>query len=380
MHNNVNDKNVIDPAELYRMGKAYLNGTDVEKNEEKAIELIALSAEAKYHDETRHAIDELILQCMRQKDFQGMAKWTGRLCDYLKATKGPGNVETLDTQASLAFVYKKLNDIKRARALITRVYNRKVELFGELAPTTVKTLCEKCCLYNPAKGDGNYFYDIITAAKGKLKLVKDIDDADVLKAYKNYANALEAYYDHPPFYVYEEMREWIVKFKGEGSADDISILTELSAIYFCLEFEDEALATEKLLLSYEIKNNGMGTSYAGALCERIAQLYFNKKRYKTAIRYLKKITDSLDHDAQNPMLIAEVYYNMAICYYMIKDRDEALKCVRKACDAFSSVEGFDEEITNNVRYTLHNALDKLESGKKSGTLQTRWLFGWAQLI
>ncbi len=368
------DKDENDPIHRYLIGLAYLNGVDMEINKERAIEMITYSAEAEYHEMTRPALELLIKIYNSEYGYDDkLAVVYKRMCDYLSDTLGPDHTEVFDYQVKLAFCYDRIGESEKARSLMSSVYERKCELFGESSPSTIRTLCAKLQLYT---NDEDVFDDMEAEARCKLDQIKDIDDVDVTRALNNYAGALGDLYGYSAFSVYEEIQEWIVKFRGEGSPEELSILSDLSDMYYELEFYEDAIKVGTRFYSYLKDEYGETDKYTLAVYENLAKVYLFNGDYDEAMRRLEKLVEIYSRYEEEPSKIAEIYYNMSICSYLRKDTDNAIKNAQKAYDLCVDSDSINDDFVNGV-YSL---LSKLQSGYKSGILFYRWREIWGAMM
>ena len=367
-HPDINNEG--DPVEQYLMGLAYLNGDGVEKNKEKAIELLSSSIAAKYHEMTRPALELLIRVYKNEHNNDMLSILYKQMSDYLFSTHGEDNIDALDYQVKLALCYKSKGRKDEAMSLMTEAYDRKCELLGENSPSTVRTLCANLKLYNTSDGDA--FFDMIDEAGEKIDAIKDIDDENVVNALYNYASVLDDFYGHSAFSVYEEIRDWVQKFKGPGSDDYLHILSELGDIYYELELYDEAIETGEEFYSYACDNHGAEDKYTLAIYENLAKVYFFNENFDEAALRLKKLADVYERQEKEPKILAETYYNMALCYYCKKDFDNAINSVQKSCDlcALSGIEN--DKLTNYSR----NLLFALKNKAGHMFMFTRWQNIW----
>jgi hypothetical protein len=251
-------------------------------------------------------------------------------------------------------------------------HNEHSIINNENNPITVKALCERLRLFNTQNYDSGFF-TMIEEARKRLDIAEDTDGNDVISALYSYASILDEYYGHPALGVYEEIREWVVKFKGAGSDDDISILSELSDIYYELELYEDAIKTGELLYLSVCSKRGEEDNCALAIHENLAKIFFLNDCYKDSMLRLKRLANVYECQKRDPDIIAEIYYNIAVCCYKNNDASlakENLQLAKKLCDSS------EKELSELNEYIL-SFLSALSGNAGSVFLLTRWRNVWA---
>lgn len=360
-----------DPIRQYTLGLAYLSGDGVEKNEEMAIEFLTLSAYAEYHEKTRYALEKLI----KLYQFKGNSDVTidlcNRLIEYLYATEGQDSKDALDYRVKVALCLDSKRKREEARTLLSDVYARKCELFGKGSPSAVRTFCAGLCLYFSSNYEDE-FSDMLDKARQMLDEIKNIDDYDVMSALHNYADALSEFYGHSALGVYEEMREWVLKFRGAGSDDDLAILSDLCDVYYELEFYDEAIDAGKELYSFASDKYGEHDDYTLSVCENFAKVCYLNDNYDEALSRLDDLAKAYSDNDENRMKLIEFYYNAAVCYAKKTD-NSAAKDKLSLAHGMCLKAGLENTDTGKE---VKNLLCALNNGEAHVFLTTRWSNLW----
>ena len=325
-------------------------------------------------EKTLSELKELENVCWRNHDYKALTSVTKQICDHLIAKLGPDDTEVSNYQVRLAFCYNKTNRKNEARVLMDDVYNRKCKLFGETSPSTIRTLCAKLQLYN-VDDDGDVFFDMEATVRDKLNQIKDSDDIDVMHALYNYAAALGNFYGHSAVGVYEEILEWVVKFRCECSPEHFSILSELSDVYYELEFDEEAIELGEQYYRCSCKKHGEEDKYTLAIYENLAKLYFLSGNYDEALKRLDRLCGIYTRLDESPERIIVIYYNMAVCYGQKRENSEATAKLQAAYDLCIKSGTTDAELVSEVG----NLLSALQKGVGHIFLIRRWHNLWGML-
>lgn len=374
--NDVNSQldNESSPADQYRLGLALLVGDGVEADKERAVELLSSSAKADYHEMTRPALELLINIYIRERNNDELIGLYNKLIKYLTDTQGKDCVEALDYQVKLALCYDAKRERKVARSLMSEAYERKYELLGKNDPSTVRTLCAKLQLYSDPDETAT-FLDMAIEAGAGLDIVKDIDSPDVLNALYNYARAFDAFYGYSALYEYEAIREWVLKFRGKGSDDDLNILSELADIYYEHELYEEAIKLGEEFCSYVAASHGAEDDYTLAICENLAKVFFFTEDYTASLSRLENVAKHYEKQGRDAHEMAAIYYNMALCYHKNGDDDAAIKNLQHCHEL---CEESKDESTDLEKYVSSFMLALQNKGARL-CLLLRWRNVWAMI-
>ncbi|MBO5715963.1 MAG: tetratricopeptide repeat protein [Clostridia bacterium] len=301
----------------------------------------------------------------RNRDYEKAFAVCKQICDLLSDTKGPDDIETLNYMVKLSFCYAEANHKDKARALMSEVYRRKCELFGENAPTTVRTQCANLLLYDC---DDENASDLESAAGEKIELIYNIDDIDVMHAMYNYAFFLESYYGQTVLTPYLDILNWVLKFKGKGSSEHLSILSELADIYYVAELYEEAIEVGEEYYSYSCSKYGAEDNHTLLVDENLAKVYFFNENYKEAMRRLEKLSEIYERNGVEARRIIGVYCNLAICNYRNNNVDQARQMIKKAYDLCRNSDAELGMLANDT-LELHT---KLNDAKKHTFVFLRW--------
>ena len=125
----------------------------------------------------------------------------------IASEKGEDSKETLDAKVGLAFAYIRNGKLEDGISLMNEIYERKCELFGKLAPSSVRTFCAKAQLCDT--DDFDSCFEVLKEASDQIDQIIDTEDWDVMSALHNYAYASERFYGSPALEVYLTMCEWV---------------------------------------------------------------------------------------------------------------------------------------------------------------------------
>ena len=133
-------ENNNDPEHNFLIGLAYLDGIDVEKNIERAIELITSAAEANLFEAMKKLYNMYTKGEGIQVDYRTAAIWAERIWQYFKDKYGEEDSNTLTCLNNLAVTYSNFGEHQKAFELQEKVYMLRCKLLGEEHPDTLITL------------------------------------------------------------------------------------------------------------------------------------------------------------------------------------------------------------------------------------------------
>ena len=137
-------ENDTDPVHNFLIGLAYLNGIDVEKNNERAVEMITAAAEA----ELPEAMDKLAGMYEDgdgvDLNYREVKKWRERLLEVVMKDSQADDPESetyiTKCMSKLAYAYSSNGEYRNALPLYDKVYQIRKETFGEDAKITMHSL------------------------------------------------------------------------------------------------------------------------------------------------------------------------------------------------------------------------------------------------
>ena len=260
-------ENDTDPVHNFLIGLAYLNGIDVEKNNERAVELITSAAEA----ELPEAMDKLAgmyedgdgVDC----NFREEIKWRERLLEVVMKDSQADDPESetyiTKCMSKLAYAYSSNGEYRKALPLYDKVYQIRRESFGEDAKITMHSLKNLAVTYGNI---GDYKKDLELEkqiylkwkekfgpeALGSVSLLANI--SYLYGQLGKYKNSLEL-----DRIVYDRYR----KLYGEDHPDTLLAQNNLGAAYG--EVGDDSKAASILEMVYEKRKLVCGEDHPDTL-------------------------------------------------------------------------------------------------------------------
>lgn len=110
-----------DPAHNYLIGRAYLDGVDVETDRQRGLSLIRGAAEDRLPDAMEYLFDACSQGLFPDLPRQEAQLWGRRLVDYYEEQQGPAGADTLRMKNDLALEYEDQDLYPEAKALLEEV-------------------------------------------------------------------------------------------------------------------------------------------------------------------------------------------------------------------------------------------------------------------
>ena len=133
-------ENDTDPVHNFLIGLAYLNGIDVEKNNERAAELITGAAEAGLPEAMEKIAGMYEDGAGVKLDHREEVKWRERLLEWAEKEYKGDEGKLVKYLHNLAYAYVSNGKYRSALSLYERVYGYQKETLGEEAPASLVTL------------------------------------------------------------------------------------------------------------------------------------------------------------------------------------------------------------------------------------------------
>lgn len=348
----------------------------MENNVNVSGETVDISAAPEDDRSTLEELEQLKFKYAKELNREAVVDVCRRIYDHIADAEGPDSEAAFDAKVKLAFAHDKAWHKDKAVEVMNEVHSRKCELFGETAPTTVKTLCARLMLFRVYDDE---FENMLDEAYKKMDQIIDVDDNDVMIALYNLAAVMDGYFDNPSVSSYEAIRDWVVKFRGKESREYYAILSELADVYYSADFDEEALEVGEEYYIHCCESYGEESDDALYCYENIAKVHFVMGHHHEAIRHLERLLEVYGRkEGDSVSKLVELNHNMAICQYLAGDTDAARKFSEAAyllCTNpdYESLLGY---IVNDVK----DLYTKLGDGGKHGILSLRWRYAWGAMI
>ena len=318
-------------------------------------------------------LEEIKHQHEKSRNYEAALNVCQQICDLLIDAKGADDIETLEYHVQLAFCYSNAHKDKKAKDIMWNVYLRKCELFGENAPTTIKTQCAHLRLFN---SDDDETLELDEKAYEKIGLIYDTDDIDVMCAMYYYAHFLDSFYGYSAITPYEQIRDWTLKFRGKGSQEHLDILSELADIYYEHEFYDEAIEIGKEYYEYSCSKYGMEGQVTLLVLENLAKVYFFNDKFGEALLRLTSLSEIYERNGENADKKVETYCNIAMCFYKNGDIKRARANIKKAYDLCVEFDIENRKLAESVK----DLFTKIHDNTMHTLVLLRWQYVYGMLI
>ena len=336
----------------YLIGLAYLDGIDVERNAQRAFELINAAAQSelpeaisklssmyKYGDgvsrdwkKACYWAEKLVERCVELyglehlKTIAAITALASSQCDlgnYEEAlhtmqeahdissrTLGEENQDTLSAFSNLAYLHSQLGEFQEALRINERVYRARCRVLGEDHPDTLTSL------------------NNLATAHFRLG---------------HYSEALS---------LIEDVYETRCRVLGEDHPDTLTSLNIMAAI--CCNLEDFPKALEYSKIAYEARCRVLGENHPSTLSSlhNLACAYDEGGNLQEALRlYLKLVDSKKCHFGENHPSTLLSRNDLAIVYGKLGENEEALNTFNEVYDVRCHVLGEDHPDT---LHTLSN--------------------------
>ena len=321
-------------------------------------------------------LEQLKAECESTRNHEAKVGVCRQIYEYFSETEGPDSEAALEAKVKLAFAHQRAWQKALAVQTLDEVHARKCELFGDTAPTTVKTLCARLMLFDDYDDE---FEAMLDEAYQKMDQIIEVDDNDVMLALYNLAATMDGYFDNPSVSTYEAIREWVVKFRGKESREYFAILSELADVYYSADFDDEALEVGEEYYAHCVESYGEESDDALYCYENIAKVYFVMGNHAEAVRRLERLLEVYGRrEGDNVAKLVELNHNMAVCQYLTGDTDAARGFAAAAHLLCTNPDN--ESKLGHLTKDVEDLYTKLSDGGKHGVLSLRWRYAWGAMI
>lgn len=318
-------------------------------------------------------LEEIKCQHEKSRNYEAALDVCQQICDLLIDTKGADDIETLEYHVQLAFCYSNVHKHNMAKSVMWNVYLRKCELFGENAPTTIKTQCAHLRLFN---SNDDETLELDEKAYEKIGLIYDTDDIDVMCAMYYYAHFLDSFYGYSAITPYEQIRDWTLKFRGKGSQEHLDILSELADIYYEHEFYDKAIEIGKEYYEHSCSKYGSEGKLTLLILENLAKVYFFYDKFGEALLRLTMLSEIYERNGEKADKKVETYCNIAMCFYKKGDIKRARVNAKKAYDLC-----VDSDIENSqLVESAKDLFAKINDNTIHKCIFLRWQYIYGKLV
>jgi len=142
-----------DPNHNFLIGLAYLDGIDVEKNSDRALELITASAKAGLYEAAKKLSQVYHEGIGVKRDYAQWEEWTEKSYELAKNLYAEDSLELNDVKEDLATCYAEVGKFHKMLELGEEIYEYRRKAQGETALDTLITLNNIAYCYNNV---GNY--------------------------------------------------------------------------------------------------------------------------------------------------------------------------------------------------------------------------------
>ena len=133
-------ENNDDPEHNYLIGLAYLDGIDVEMDNERGLSLIIKAADTELPEAMQKLFEMYINGTGVRLIYRKAAVWAEKLAGYYTCMYGEEHSETLSALHNLAVAYEHLGELGKAAEHAEKAYILYSKIFGEKHPDTLTSL------------------------------------------------------------------------------------------------------------------------------------------------------------------------------------------------------------------------------------------------
>lgn len=343
-----------DPAHMFLIGLAYLEGIDMEVNREQGLTLITAAAEKGLPEAMERLYHMYSVGAGAEVDYRAALKWAERIAVYDLRTYGEEHPDTLAALNDLGTAYYQLGGYEEALELMEKTYSVSCKILGEEHPDTLTSLFNLASILCDlgAYAEASVFlekaYDLSCRIQGEEhpntltvlnnlattysnlgayeKAVEHHEKAYTLRCRilgKEHSDTLSSLVNLASAYGYLGDYEEALKLQstayaaycrtlGEEHPDTLTALGNMATMYGALGDEEKALElTEKV---YSIRCRVLGEEHPRTMMSlnNLAFPYFKRGDYRKAAEMMEKVYTG------NRKILGEEHPSTAMAYKRLK--------------------------------------------------------------
>lgn len=219
------------PEHNFLIGLAYLHGIDVERNVDRALELITDAANAELAEAMSLLVDIYDQGINVEIDWKKACLWAKKLAEFYCRTYGKAHRSTLASFSNLAIILCRAGDYTNALQIMEDVYEKSRIEYGSEDMDTVEFMSNLAGIYSKSGDIWKSFELNIDALELKQKIFGE-DSPDVLVSLNNLASSFVQLGDYGRALAWEsDACRKSLKLYGHAHPISISILDNLGNIY-----------------------------------------------------------------------------------------------------------------------------------------------------
>ena len=355
-------ENDSDPAHNFLIGLAYLNGIDVERDNERAVELITGAAEAELPEAMEKLAGMYEDAVGVDRDYREEVKWRERLLARAEKEYAGDDRKLEKYMHNLAYAYASNGKYKQASSLYQRVYESQKAALGEDAPETQVTLMNLAVTYGKL---GEYKKDLEIEKQIFMKR-KEKYGAEHPKTLAVLGNIAVLYGDIGRYKKENELGRIVYdryrKMYGEEHPDTLLALNNLGVSYGKLG--DNTQAAKVLEKTYAGRKRVSGEEHPdtlvtlGSLAVCMGELGDYHKELELERELYEKRRKILGEEHPDTL---STLSNLAVTYGELKDHKKEAELERKLYESRKNTLGEEHPQTllvlNNLAVTYGNMGD-----------------------
>lgn len=261
MENIAREENDEDPIHNYLIGLAYLEGIDVEKDSECAVELITMAAEADLPEAMEKLAEMYYDGLAVERDWIKWVEWLEKIMAWAEKAYAEDEEQLAEKRSDLAYGYSKIGRFSEALTLYEKVYDVRKRVHGEGHWSTLITLRDMARIY---KDIGEYNHSLELYQKVLRRRVEGEGHTSTLTTLNNMAILYGKLGNHEhELELHQKIYEIKKRVKGEEHPDTMCTLHNMACCY--LELGDYSRALELHQKVYETLKQVLGEEHPNTL-------------------------------------------------------------------------------------------------------------------
>ena len=353
----ISTENNNSPEHNYLIGRAYLDGIDVEVNRPLGLKLITYAAENGYPE----AIVTLYQIYTYLGNYEQALKWAEVIYSSIDEIAGTDSEPTLRALNNLANAYSNTRQYTRAVRMGERAYQASLRFFGESHPTTLIAINNLAIFY----ADAGECELALTFAKKSYTLYCKTYGEEHPETLVVMNNLAYAYYGVGEAAVTCEMLERAyklsVKMCGTYHSDTLNSLSNLAFIYGEIgEMEKYLECTE---LAYRLRCEHLGTRHPDTLVSwgNLATAYFVTEQYERSLECCEQVYPAFYEvfGKYHPDTL-ERLCDLAMCFLAIKEVEKGVELLTQYHEGLCEVYGADSTEAIEISRLINAIVSKGE--------------------
>ncbi|MCR5734759.1 MAG: tetratricopeptide repeat protein [Lachnospiraceae bacterium] len=346
----INNEKKDDPEHIYLIGRAYLDGIDVEINRDLGFELMKRSAENGSYEAMLTLSNMYLFGKSAEPDLQISLDWKQKAVDRMTELFGGSDEKVIKEMTELGEMYREAGDLGSAEDYHERAMNASQNVFGTDSAVFID-------LYREIALDrkmGGELRSALRLAEGALNMsnIAFGEDSAVSRQILHTISEIETDLGNPERSLEIQKRLYDCMLQTEGKTRLQSLRMNMAYNMTLLKDYDSAMEIYNDIYSERCDRYGEDHLHTLNVLGEMSLTYQRVGRFADALGIQKKVLES-DKKVygQNSIQTATVLHNIGYSYIGIGDYPEALDRLTESYNIRLKLLGKDHpECLNTLRY------------------------------